>query len=271
MNITTLGKMAFYKGKLYEFLRKDDGSYAIFSNNADDEKKGFEKIDINRFKKKVNFEDLDYVFEVKTSVIYHGDEFIGSIIEGNEIMLYTHDIRLGEKYNMIMRDRDAYYLYVKLDSVDEITYRWITIKEGVPTKHGAYAVYMGKEYRLGEEHRLGENMTRWKLLSSSEEDLEKGFELCEPFIDRITKEKVVCVKYVKLSELEDYYSLSTKVLYAGYEFYAREETEDEILIVAKLGDSSIWRSLGMICINEIIYQKWIKKSEVEIKVIKERH
>lgn len=129
MYIRTLGQMAFYEGEIYEFLRKKDGTYVIFSDNVEDEKRGFKKIDTNRFKKVVQFKDLNYVFEMRTSVIYHGDEFIGSIIEENDIMLYTGDSSLGQKHNMIMRDKDEYYLYVKLDSVDEIIYKWKTLKE----------------------------------------------------------------------------------------------------------------------------------------------
>lgn len=129
-------------------------------------------------------------------------------------------------------------------------------------KAGEYAMYMGKEYTSG---RIGDKLI---LRSGSLEDLEKGFELCEPFIYGVTKEKVVCRKYVDPSEVEDYYVLHTRVLYAGYEFCAVEETDDEIAIDSMGGDYRTWLDLGMKCVDKGVYQKWIKKSEAEIKVIK---
>ncbi|SDZ50668.1 hypothetical protein SAMN05421736_11539 [Evansella caseinilytica] len=55
---------------------------------------------------------------------YKGDVFIGSIIDGDQIMLYTRDVSLGQKHKMIMRDKDEYYLYVDLKDVNEITQIW---------------------------------------------------------------------------------------------------------------------------------------------------
>ena len=132
-------------------------------------------------------------------------------------------------------------------------------------KDGKYAVYMGKEYSAGKVNG------KLVLRSGSLEDLEKGFELCEPFICGGTKEKVVCLKYVDPSEVEDYYSLRTRVLYKGYEFCAAEETDDEIAIDSMGGDYRTWLDLGMKCVDKGVYGKWIKKSEAEIKVIKKRY
>ena len=123
--IRTLGKKALYKEQEYEFLHKSDGTYAIYSENSNDIEKGFEKIDTNRYMKLVNLEDLDYIFEKNTVVVYKGDEFIGSVIDNNKIMLYTREILLGKKYNMIMRDKDEYYLYIDLKDVDEVIQKWI--------------------------------------------------------------------------------------------------------------------------------------------------
>ncbi len=132
-------------------------------------------------------------------------------------------------------------------------------------KSGEYAVYKGKEYTSGEING------KLILRSGSLEDLEKGFELCEPFIYGVTKEKVVCRKYVDLSEVEDYYVLSTKAIYAGYEFWVWEETDDEIVIEAMDGDYRTWLDLGMKRVDKYVYQKRIKKSEAELKVIKKRY
>lgn len=125
--IRTLGKKALYKGQEYEFLNRSDGTYGIYSQDSRDIENGFEKIAANRYWKDVTLEELDFVFEKESVVIYKGDEFIASIIEKNQIMLYTRDVSLGKKYNMIMRDKDEYYLYVDLKEIDEIVERWIPL------------------------------------------------------------------------------------------------------------------------------------------------
>lgn len=125
----TLGEFAIYKGKEYQFLDFDDGNYALISEDENDMDIGFQEIRTGRYAKDVRLEDLDFVFEKSTIVVYRGDEFIGSIIEDNQIMLYTRDTSLGKKYDMIMRDKDEYYLYVGLKDVDEIMQRWIPLKQ----------------------------------------------------------------------------------------------------------------------------------------------
>lgn len=77
--------------------------------------------------KSVKPEELDFIFEKNTIVKYRGDEFIGSIIENDKIMLYTRDAALGRKYNMIQRDKDEYYLYVRLKEIDEIVQQWLPL------------------------------------------------------------------------------------------------------------------------------------------------
>lgn len=123
----TLGKTALYKGREYEFLNKSDGTYAIYSENSADLESGFIKIDTDRFMKTVKPEELDFIFEKNTIVKYKGDEFTGSIIENDKIMLYTRDAALGRKYNMIMREKDEYYLYVRLKEIDEIVQQWLPL------------------------------------------------------------------------------------------------------------------------------------------------
>lgn len=123
----TLGKTALYKGREYEFLNKSDGTYAIYSENSADLESGFIKIDTDRFMKSVKPEELDFIFEKNTIVKYKGDEFIGSIIENDKIMLYTRDAALGRKYNMIQRDKDEYYLYVRLKEIDAIIQQWLPL------------------------------------------------------------------------------------------------------------------------------------------------
>ena len=48
---------------------------------------------------------------------------------GKKVMLYTCNVPLGQKYNMIMRDKDEYYLYVELKEVDSIIQKWIPCNE----------------------------------------------------------------------------------------------------------------------------------------------
>ena len=57
----------------------------------------------------------------------------------------------------------------------------------------------------------------------------------------------------------------------GFEFEVVEEKEGEIFIVAITGDYRDWINLGMKCIDKGVYQKWIKKDEAEIKVIKNNY
>lgn len=123
----TLGKIALYTGREYEFLNKSDGTYAIYSENSADLESGFIKIDTDRFMKSVKPEELDFIFEKNTIVKYKGDEFTGSIIENDKIMLYTRDAALGRKYNMIQRDKDEYYLYVRLKEIDAIIQQWLPL------------------------------------------------------------------------------------------------------------------------------------------------
>ena len=125
----TLGKFAVYNGREYQFVDLNNGTYSLISNEQRDVHIGFESVQSGRYVKDVLLKDLDFVFEKNTIVKYKGDEFVGSIIEENKIMLYTRNVLLGKKYNMIMRDKDEYYLYVDLKDIDEINQSWIPLKQ----------------------------------------------------------------------------------------------------------------------------------------------
>lgn len=125
----TLGKFAVYNGREYQFLDLNNGSFSLISNDENDINIGFQKIRFGRYAKDVQLQDVEFIFEKNTIVKYKGDEFIGSIIENDKIMLYTRDTTLGKKYNMIMRDKDEYYLYVKLKEIDEIIQRWLPLEQ----------------------------------------------------------------------------------------------------------------------------------------------
>ena len=125
----TLGKFAVYKGKEYQFTDIKDGNYSLISEDEKDTNIGFQEIRIGRYSKDVELKDLDFVFMKNTIVKYKGDEFTGSVIEGDKIMLYTRNTILGKKYDMTMRDKDEYYLYINLKDVDEIVQQWVPLKQ----------------------------------------------------------------------------------------------------------------------------------------------
>ena len=125
----TLGKFALYKGKEYQFTDIKDGNYSLISEDEKDTNIGFQEIRIGRYSKDVELKDLDFVFMKNTIVKYKGDEFTGSVIEGDKIMLYTRNTILGKKYDMTMRDKDEYYLYINLKDVDEIVQQWVPLKQ----------------------------------------------------------------------------------------------------------------------------------------------
>ena len=132
-------------------------------------------------------------------------------------------------------------------------------------KNGKYAIYLGKEYISGK-NKDGKLILR----STNIKDVENGFEPCEPFRFRNCEKEIVCLKFVSRADVEDYYRLNTKALYAGYEFEVIEEKDDKISIVAMTGDYRDWLNLGMDCIEKGVYQKWINKKEAQLKIVKEQ-
>ena len=132
-------------------------------------------------------------------------------------------------------------------------------------KEGKFAIYKGKEYTSGK-NKEGQIILR----STNIKDLENGFEVCEPFKFKNCKEEIVCLKFVSRSEVEDYYKLRTKAIYAGFVFDVIEEKDDKISIIAMTGDYRDWLSLGMKCIDKGVYQKWVNRDEVKIEIVKEQ-
>lgn len=130
-------------------------------------------------------------------------------------------------------------------------------------KRGYYAIYQGNEYTSGS---LMDG--RIILRSTNIDDLKIGFEPCVPFIFR--KEKIVCMKYVDRSEVEDYYYLDTYATYAGHRFQILEEKDNKLSIVGLCGDYRVFEKLGMERFDKFSYQKWINKDEAEIEIVKEQ-
>ena len=126
-------------------------------------------------------------------------------------------------------------------------------------KKGNFAIFEGKEYSA--DYIKGKGIV---LRSESPEDLARGF---KPYTGY--NKKIICIKFVTKNELEEFFKIKPIALYAGYEFEVVEESNNMISIVTMTGDYQNWLDLGMKCIDKGVYQKWIDKSEAQIKIIKE--
>ena len=126
-----LGNRAIYHGEECEFIYKTKGKTAVVSYNSHSVENGFQQLELapERYLKYVTIDELSFVFERKTSVIYQGDEFIGSWVENDRIMLMSSSPEMYEKYNMNERDRYQYWLYVDLKDIDEIRVEWISLPQ----------------------------------------------------------------------------------------------------------------------------------------------
>lgn len=131
-------------------------------------------------------------------------------------------------------------------------------------KNDFFAVYQGKKFTAGID-RNGKVFLR----STDIEDLDNGFEKCEPFKYGKEEKLVVCGKRVNRQEIEKYYRVYTVAYYCGFDFEVIDENEKEVLILAADGDYHNWLDLGMKCIDKGLYQKWVNKSEVKMEVIEE--
>lgn len=50
----------------------------------------------------ITLDEVEGVFEKETEVIYGGDTFIGSVIQGSKIMLYTRNVLLRQSMDIIL-------------------------------------------------------------------------------------------------------------------------------------------------------------------------
>ena len=99
MKMKIAGKRAIYQEKGYEF-QEYKGIYALILEDENDLEFGFEKIE-EGYRKLVTLEEVDFVFEKKSTILYQGEEFQTSIIKNNEILLSTRDRMLAKKYHMM--------------------------------------------------------------------------------------------------------------------------------------------------------------------------
>lgn len=132
-------------------------------------------------------------------------------------------------------------------------------------KNGIFALYLGKEYSSGKT-KTGKIILR----STDIKDIERGFEPCNSFTYKTCEKEIVCIKIVNYSDVEDYYRLQTKAIYAGFMFDVIDEKENKISIATMSGNYRDWLDLEMKCIDKGVYQKWININDAEIKIVKEQ-
>ena len=122
-----------------------------------------------------------------------------------------------------------------------------------------FSIYKGKEYQAGI--RADGSVI---LRSDDESDIIKGF-----IKNNGTNKGVKCYKYVLKSEIDQIYRKITKVEYCGYEFSVADERDNMLLICAMTGNYQDWLQLGMEIVDKGIYQKWVEKKDLTIKINKE--
>ena len=302
------GKYAVYKGREYPVRQNEDSSLMLLSGNIEDIDKGFElcKPFIRDFTeeeviciKHADPSEVEKTYEIRPHAVYKGMFFIiakRDIYKPDMVTLSTSyviafnpsGIQLEIKKVLaergftdgeckFIKDQNSYSCwYEKRVSISEPELKMIggkvqTDNKFIPVerkeasaKYGEYVVYMGKEYISSRKYD-----DRLVLFSGSTDALKKGFKICKPFICRYTGEEITYIKYVDPLEAEDYYELTTKIIYDGNEYYAGEETDTEIEIVCvEEGESHIRHDMEMECIADGIYTKWIKKSEAEINIVR---
>ncbi len=177
--------------------------------------------------------------------VYHTDDRGGIVVvdEGNENDM-TEDL-----YRRVLKEKKW---YVK---------KWYLKRE---MKSSVFAIYQGKKFTSGIDQN-GKVILR----STDIEDVDNGFEKCEPYKYRREEKPVVCIKWVEPQEIEKYYRVYTGASYCGFDFEVIGENEQKVSIIAVDGDYRNWEALGMKCIDKGLYQKWVNKSEVKIETKEE--
>lgn len=302
------GKYAVYKGREYPVRQNEDNSITLLSGELEDIDKGFELCEpfIRDFTeeevvcmKHVDISEVDETYEIRVHVKYEGEylkiirrDMTNSVILSTPYCILDNLIEKPLEVQRALFNKGFSFGALKFYGGQRKVYgRWYEmsvlvddpkleiIQEMVETNSkfimpekergsidiGEYVVYKGNKY-ISYLESNGQLM----LCSSNMEDLKSGFKVCDPFICRYTGEEIICIKYVELLDVEDYYELNTKVLYKGYEFYVGTETDEEIQIAAVAEKNCRgFIDMEMKCIAGGIYTKWIKKREAEIKIVRE--
>ena len=126
-------------------------------------------------------------------------------------------------------------------------------------KSNIFAIYKGKEYQAGMRAD-GSVIVR----SNDEKDINDGF-INNTGINKSVK----CYKYVLKSELDEIYRKNIKAEYNGYEFSVIDQNDDMLLISTMTGNYKVWLQLGMESVDKGVYQKWVDKKHLIIKIEKE--
>ena len=108
-------------------------------------------------------------------------------------------------------------------------------------KSNIFAIYKGKEYQAGM--RADGSVI---LRSNDEKDINDGF-INNTGINKSVK----CYKY------------------NGYEFSVIDQNDDMLLISTMTGNYKVWLQLGMESVDKGVYQKWVDKKHLIIKIEKE--
>ena len=126
-------------------------------------------------------------------------------------------------------------------------------------KSNIFAIYKGKEYQASI--RADGSVI---LRSNDKSDIRNGF------INNIGINKgVKCYKYVLKSELDEIYRKNIKAEYSGYEFSVVDESDNMLLICAMNGNYQVWLQLGMESVDKGVYQKWVERKYLTVKIEKE--
>lgn len=126
-------------------------------------------------------------------------------------------------------------------------------------KSNIFVIYKGKEYQAGM--RADGSII---LRSYDENDIINGFT-----INTGINKDVKCYKYVLKSEVDEIYIKNIKAEYNGYEFSVIDESNDKLLICAMTGNYKTWLQLGMESSDKGVYQKWVEKKYLTVKIDKE--
>ena len=115
-------------------------------------------------------------------------------------------------------------------------------------KKGHYAVYKGKEYKayLGKSDSV-------IIEAENEGDAVSGF---------ILDHHGTFVKHLVRKDLEKVYSIAPMAMYRGTKFGIAREDGDKILIFTG-GDYSLIEKLNLTFVEADVYEKWVRKDELE--------
>ena len=126
-------------------------------------------------------------------------------------------------------------------------------------KGNIFAMYKGKEYQAGI--RADGSII---LRSDDENDISNGFTE-----NNGVNKSIKCYKYVLKSEVDEIYRKNIRAEYSGYDFSVVDERDEMLLICTMTGSYQEWLQLGMVSVDKGIYQKWVEKKYLIVKIEKE--